>query len=83
MVEFDRAEEPAGSRAVIPTKHEASTPKQKPAAGAERSGAFQADKDDLARTMVQRQADFENYRKRIERERQEESRRGVGRISKT
>jgi molecular chaperone GrpE len=30
--------------------------------------------------MVQRQADFENYRKRIERERQEESKRGVGRV---
>jgi molecular chaperone GrpE len=71
----------------------ASTPDtQKPAAGAdpaidrttadllEQIGRLKSDKDDLARTMVQRQADFENYRKRIERERQEESRRGVGRM---
>jgi len=65
---------------------------QKPAAGVapvidpatadllEQIGRLKSDKDDLVRTMVQRQADFENYRKRIERERQEESRRGVGRM---
>jgi molecular chaperone GrpE len=46
----------------------------------EQIGRLKSDKDDLVRTMVQRQADFENYRKRIERERQEESRRGVGRM---
>jgi molecular chaperone GrpE len=30
--------------------------------------------------MIRRQADFDNYRKRIEREREEEGRRGVGRL---
>ena len=40
-----------------------------------------AEKDELAQTLVRRQADFENYRKRIERERQEEHRRGVGRLT--
>jgi molecular chaperone GrpE len=41
---------------------------------------LRAEKDELMQTMVRRQADFENYRKRVERERQEEGRRGVGRI---
>ena len=43
-------------------------------------GRLRAEKDELMRTMVLRQADFENYQKRIERERQEESRRGVARL---
>jgi molecular chaperone GrpE len=33
---------------------------------------LQAEKDDLLQTLVRRQADFENYRKRIERERAED-----------
>lgn len=36
---------------------------------------LQAEKDDLYQTLVRRQADFENYRKRIERERHEDARR--------
>ncbi len=35
-------------------------------------GRLRAEKAELMRTMVMRQADFENYKKRIERERQEE-----------
>ncbi len=31
-------------------------------------------------TMVRRQADFENYRKRVERERQDDRRHGIGRL---
>lgn len=38
---------------------------------------LQAEKDDLQQTLVRRQADFENYRKRIERERQEDGRRAM------
>lgn len=38
---------------------------------------LQAEKDDLYQTLVRRQADFDNYRKRIERERQEDARRGA------
>jgi molecular chaperone GrpE len=41
---------------------------------------LQAEKNDLAQTLVRRQADFENYRKRVERDRQEESRRAVGQL---
>ena len=43
---------------------------------------LQAEKDELMQTLVRRQADFENYRKRIERERQEEQRRGVRRLAR-
>jgi molecular chaperone GrpE len=39
-----------------------------------------AEKEELTATMVRRQADFDNYRKRIERERKEESRRSNGRL---
>jgi molecular chaperone GrpE len=39
---------------------------------------LQADKDEQQQTLVRRQADFENFRKRIERERQEDNRRAIG-----
>jgi molecular chaperone GrpE len=38
------------------------------------------DLDDLRQTMLRRQADFDNYRKRIERERSEDSRRATARV---
>ena len=41
---------------------------------------LRAEKEDLLQTLVRRQADFENYRKRVERDRQEEGRRGVERL---
>jgi molecular chaperone GrpE len=41
---------------------------------------LRAERDDLLKTLVQRQADFENYRKRTERDRAEEARRGVERF---
>jgi molecular chaperone GrpE len=36
--------------------------------------------DDLRQTLLRRQADFENYRKRIEKERTEDSRRATARV---
>ena len=47
---------------------------------AERAARLQAEKDELTQTLVRRQADFENYRKRIERERDEDRRSGVRRL---
>lgn len=41
---------------------------------------LKAEKDELLQTMVRRQADFENFRKRTERDRSEEARRGVERM---
>ena len=50
------------------------------AALADRLAAVQAEKEELRQTLVRRQADFENYRKRIERERLEEAQRVVARL---
>ncbi len=47
---------------------------------AEAMARLQSEKDELTQTMVRRQADFENYRKRVERERDEERRRGTERL---
>jgi molecular chaperone GrpE len=49
------------------------------AAAAELS-KLRAEKEELAQTLVRRQADFENFKKRTERDRHEEARRGVERI---
>ena len=38
---------------------------------------LQAEKQDLQSTLVRRQADFENYRKRVEREKETERHRGI------
>jgi molecular chaperone GrpE len=40
-----------------------------------------ADMEDLRQTLLRRQADFENYRKRIEKERTEDSRRATARVA--
>jgi molecular chaperone GrpE len=39
---------------------------------------LEAEKEDLRKTLIHRQADFENFRKRVERERHEETRRATG-----
>lgn len=44
----------------------------------ERIAKLEAEKDELRKTLIHRQADFENFRKRVERERHEESRRATG-----
>jgi molecular chaperone GrpE len=41
---------------------------------------LRAEKQELLQTLVRRQADFENYKKRIDRDRHEEGRRGVERL---
>lgn len=41
---------------------------------------LKAEKEELTQTMIRRQADFENFRKRTERDRFEEGRRGVERL---
>jgi molecular chaperone GrpE len=56
-----------------------------PPAGGEPSAAselqkLKAEKEELLQTMIRRQADFENFRKRTERDRHEEGRRGVERL---
>jgi molecular chaperone GrpE len=41
---------------------------------------LKAEREELTQTMIRRQADFENFRKRTERDRHEEGRRGVERL---
>ncbi len=50
------------------------------AALTDRTARLQAEKDELMQTLMRRQADFENYRKRIERERQDDRRHSTGRL---
>jgi len=57
------------------TVYELSDP---PASGSlDEVGKLIAEKQELLNTLVRRQADFDNYRKRIERERQQDRHRGV------
>lgn len=44
---------------------------------AEQVRKLRAERDELTNTLVRRQADYENYRKRVERERQADRHRGV------
>jgi len=46
-------------------------------ATAEQLDKLRAEKQELMNTLVRRQADFENYRKRVEKERQQERHRGI------
>jgi molecular chaperone GrpE len=60
-------------------------PSADPPAGGESSVAaelqkLKGEKEELLQTMIRRQADFENFRKRTERDRHEEGRRGVERL---
>jgi len=55
-----------------------SGPADPPSAIDDRIAKLEAEKEDLRKTLIHRQADFENFRKRVERERHEESRRATG-----
>jgi len=46
-------------------------------------GKLAKDLEDLRQTLLRRQADFDNYRKRVERERSEDSRRTTARLIET
>lgn len=53
---------------------------ESPSSAAEQLVILQAEKEELLKTLVRRQADFENYRKRVEREGQESGQRAVSRL---
>lgn len=75
----DKIREPSG----VPPEHEADRSSgDAPASGspADELARLAAERDELLNTLVRRQADFDNYRKRVERERREEGRRGMGRL---
>jgi len=50
---------------------------------ADKIGRLEAELKDLRQTLVLRQADFENYRKRVERERREERERALGHLAES
>jgi molecular chaperone GrpE len=51
-----------------------------PSAAAAESARLVSELDDLRQTLLRRQADFENYRKRIEKERADDHKRATGRV---
>jgi molecular chaperone GrpE len=51
-----------------------------PPASPDALAKLQAEMNELRQTLILRQADFENFRKRVERDRHEESRRGISRL---
>lgn len=76
VIEFGRS--PSGSESDDPLARSAEV--SDAATLAERAARLLAEKDELMQTLVRRQADFDNYRKRIERERQDDRRSGAGRL---
>jgi molecular chaperone GrpE len=57
-----------------------SNPPEGGASPASELDKLKAEKEELLQTMIRRQADFENFKKRTERDRLEEARRGVERL---
>jgi molecular chaperone GrpE len=74
---------PIEIRSEAPADPPASDPRPASAAGSaspEELTRLLAEKEELLKTLVRLQADFDNYRKRMERERKEAGRRGAGRL---
>jgi molecular chaperone GrpE len=72
-----RAEEPAGNQAASDAGSAGDSGSVSNGSAAEQLQKLLAEKQELTNTLVRRQADFENYRKRIEKERQQERHRGA------
>ena len=70
----DRPESAAGDG---PAAARALDPQADSGSATEEVQKLLAEKQELMDTLVRRQADFENYRKRVEKERQQDRRRGV------
>jgi len=62
------------------TEADAVAQKSDSGGASDRAGKLEAEIADLRSTLIRRQADFENFRKRIERERHDESRRVKGHL---
>ena len=82
VIEFDRSQSASESSESSESQDPLARPPEVADASvlAERAARLQAEKDELMQTLVRRQADFENFRKRIERERDEDRRSGVRRL---
>jgi molecular chaperone GrpE len=78
-IDGERGEREAGASQVSGETSIADPP-QGGAATASELEKLKAEKEELLQTMIRRQADFENFKKRTERDRLEEARRGVERL---
>lgn len=75
----DDANENAGANDQDPREESAESAAGYPSPAIDdRIAKLEVEKEDLRKTLIHRQADFENFRKRVERERHEESRRATG-----
>jgi molecular chaperone GrpE len=74
-VDVERAAAPASASADPAADEQGAGSKDR--ALAEQLAKLQSEKQELLDTLVRRQADFDNYRKRIDRDRQQENRRSV------
>jgi molecular chaperone GrpE len=72
-----RAEDRAGNQVSSDARSAGDSGSVGNGSAAEQVQKLLAEKQELMNTLVRRQADFENYRKRIEKERQQERHRGV------
>jgi molecular chaperone GrpE len=77
---YDTGERASDPPSVLGEDTPAGTEQGEESALAGEIARLRAEKQDLLQTLVRRQADFENFRKRIERDRHEEGRRGVERL---
>jgi molecular chaperone GrpE len=68
---------PAGPELVTPAAQSTEATPATEAGANDQLQKLLAEKQDLMNTLVRRQADFENYRKRVEKERQSDRHRGV------
>ena len=80
VIDFDRSASSPESPELLNTPEAASVAGEEGTVLGDQVARLQAEKEELVQTMMRRQADLENYRKRIERDREEESRRGVSRL---
>jgi molecular chaperone GrpE len=79
-IDGGRGEREAGSSPASADASSANPPASGEDSLASELQKLKAEKEELLQTMVRRQADFENFRKRTERDRHEEGRRGVERL---
>ncbi len=74
------AESAGGGGGVEPPSTDAKNAPEDPGGDGAETAKFLAELDDLRQTLLRRQADFDNYRKRIEKERTEDSKRTTARL---
>lgn len=81
--EIDQQERAEGEAAEPVATGGVLTEEPGPGPEAERLAQLQAERDELRQTLIRRQADFENFRKRIDRERREDRERAVMRLAES